>query len=161
MQTDRQSRLEVGVDFGVSLIVNLVTQMLFYGALATTGRSLTFAALVLGLAVPRRYAIRRLFNALLTPGTQQSRRQSWVEVGVDTILALTIALLLQRLCYGAAASWGTAGGVTAVLYAVTMGRRYALRRLFETWNVRQAQASSQSNLHLLSCKARHTEAPNT
>ena len=32
MQTCRQSRLEVGADFGVSLVVNLVAQMLFYGA---------------------------------------------------------------------------------------------------------------------------------
>ena len=51
MQTYRQSRFEVGADFGVSLLINLVTQFLFYGALATAGRSLTFAALVLGLAV--------------------------------------------------------------------------------------------------------------
>ena len=31
MQTCRQSRLEVGTDFGVALVVNLVTQGLFYG----------------------------------------------------------------------------------------------------------------------------------
>ena len=139
MQTSRQSRLEVGADFAVSLLVNLVTQLLFYGALATAGRSLTFAALVLGLGVPRRYAIRHLFNTRVAPGAPQSRRQSWAEVGVDTVLALLIAILLQRLCYGAAASWTTASGVTAVLYAITMGRRYALRRLFETWNAPQTQ----------------------
>jgi hypothetical protein len=45
MQTCRQSRLEVGVDFGVLLLVNLVGQCPFYGALAITGRSLTFATL--------------------------------------------------------------------------------------------------------------------
>jgi hypothetical protein len=137
MQTYHQSHLEIGADFGVSLCVNLVTQMLFYGTLATTGRSLTFAALVLGLAVPRRYAIRRLFNALVTPGIRQSRRQSWVEVGVDTVLAIVIAFLLQCLCYSAAATWTTAGGLTVVLYSMTMGRRYALRRAFEAWNMRQ------------------------
>src|SRR5207253_353919 len=137
MQTHRQSSLEVGADFGVSLLINLVTQLLFYGALATAGRSLTFAALVLGLAVPRRYAIRRLFNALVTPGTRQSRRQSWTEVGVDTVLAIVGAFLLQRLLYSAAATWTTAGGLTVVLYAITMCRRYALRRVFEAWNVRQ------------------------
>ena len=48
MQTYRQSRFEVGADFGVSLLINLVTQFLFYGALATAGRSLAFASLVLG-----------------------------------------------------------------------------------------------------------------
>jgi hypothetical protein len=78
------------------LIINLVTQFLFYGALATAGRSLTLAALVLGLAVPRRYAIRRLFNARIAPGTRQSCAQSWFEVGVDTVLAILIASLLQR-----------------------------------------------------------------
>ena len=137
MQTHRQSSLEVGADFGVSLLVNLVTQMLFYGALATVGRSLTLAALVLGLAVPRRYAIRRLFNTLVAPGVRQSRGQSWVEVGVDTVLAIVVAILLQRLCYGAAATWGKAGGVTIALYAITMGRRYVLRRVFETWQARR------------------------
>ena len=137
MQTCRQSRLEVGADFGVSLLVNLVAQVLFYGALATAGRSLTFAALVLGLAVPRRYAIRRLFNARLAPGARQSRWQSWLEVCSDTVVALVMAIILQRLCYGAAATLTTAGGVTAVLYAVALGRRYALRRVFETWHARQ------------------------
>jgi hypothetical protein len=139
MQTCRQSRLEVGADFGVSLLINLVTQVLFYGALATAGRSLTFAALVLGLAVPRRYAIRRLFNAFVAPGTRQSRWQSWLEVGGDTAVAIVMAIVLQRLCYGAAATLTKAGGVTIALYAITMGRRYALRRVFETWNARQTE----------------------
>lgn len=137
MQTCRQSRLEVGADFGVSLVVNLVTQILFYGALATAGRSLTLAALVLGLAVPRRYATRRLFNTLVASGARQSRWQSWLEVGIDTVLAIVVSILLQRLCYGAAATWTKAGGLTIVLYAITMGRRYALRRWFEAWNTRQ------------------------
>jgi hypothetical protein len=136
MQTSRHSGLEVGADFGVSLLINLVTQLLFYGPLATAGRSLTFAGLLLGLAVPRRYAIRRLFNTLLTPGTRQSRGQSWCEVGVDTVLAIGVAILLQRLFYGTAATWGKAGGMTVALYAITMGRRYALRRVFETWQAR-------------------------
>ena len=144
MQTCRQSRVEVGADFGVSLVINLVTQGLFYGALATAGRSLTLAALVLGLAVPRRYAIRRLFNALVTPGTRQTRWQSWVEVGSDTAVAIIMAMVLQRLCFGAAATLTKAGGVTVALYAVTMGRRYALRRVFETWNARQENLSLYS-----------------
>ena len=137
MQTYRQSRVEVGADFGVSLVINLVAQGLFYGALATAGRSLILAALVLGLAVPRRYAIRRLFNALVAPGTRQSRWQSWVEVCSDTAVAIVMAIVLQRLCYGAAATLTKAGGVTVVLYAITIGRRYALRRVFETWNARK------------------------
>ena len=137
MQTSRQSGLEVGADFGVSLLINLVTQLLFYGALATAGRSLAFAALVLGLAVPRRYAIRRLFNTLVTSGARQSRGQSWLEVGVDTVLAIVVAIVLQRLFYGGAATWEKAGGVTVILYVITMGRRYALRRVFESWQARR------------------------
>src|SRR5215470_7353059 len=139
MQTCRQSRLEVGADFGVSLLVNLVAQLLFYGALATAQRSLTLAMLVLGLAVPRRYAIRRLFNALVAPGGHQSRWQSLLEVCSDTIVAIVMAIVLQRLCYGAAATLTKAGGMTVVLYVITMWRRYALRRVFEAWNVRQAE----------------------
>ena len=138
MQTCRQSRLEVGADFGLSLLVNLVAQFLFYGALATAGRSLTFAALVLGLAVPRRYATRRLFNALVAPGARQSPWQSWLEVSIDTVLAIVMAIMLQRLCYGPAATWVKAGGLTVTIYALTMGRRYTLRRVFEAWNTRQA-----------------------
>src|SRR2546430_16090004 len=115
MQTHRQSGLEVGADFGVSLLINLVTQLLFYGALATAGRSLTLAALVLGLAVPRRYAIRRLFNTLVAPGTRQSHWQSWLEVIIDTVVAIVVAILLQRLCYGTAATWTKAGGLTVAL----------------------------------------------
>ena len=139
MQTCRQSRLEVSTDFGLSLFINLATQLLFYGALATAGRSLAFAALVLGLAVPRRYAIRRLFNTCVAPGAHQSRWQSWLEISVDTVLAIGVAIMLQRLFYGAAATWAKAGGLTVALYAITMARRYALRRIFEAWNTRQAE----------------------
>jgi TRAP-type C4-dicarboxylate transport system permease large subunit len=141
MQTCHQSRLEVGADFGVSLVINLVAQLCFYGVLATAGRGLTFAALVLGLAVPRRYAMRRLFNTFVAPGTRQARWQSWLEVGADTVVAIVMAIVLQRLCYGAAATLTKAGGVTVVLYAVTMGRRYALRRVFDTWNARQEKSA--------------------
>ncbi|MGE3539245.1 MAG: hypothetical protein AB7N91_17665 [Candidatus Tectimicrobiota bacterium] len=137
MQTAHHSRLEVGVDFGLSVLVNLGAQLFIYGALATAERSLAFAACVLFLAVPRRYAMRRLFNAFISPGARQTRWQSWLEVGVDTLLAIVIAMLLQRLVYGSAATLTRAGSVTVLLYAMTMGRRYALRRVFDAWEARQ------------------------
>jgi hypothetical protein len=137
MQTRAQSGLEVGIDFGFSLLMNIGAQLLFYGALATAGRSLAVAALVLGLAVPRRYAIRRLFNALLPLNTRQPRWHAWLEVGVDTVLGFCVAMVLQWLFYGPAATWAKAGGLTAVVYAITMGRRYILRRLFDRWSVSQ------------------------
>lgn len=145
MQTRGHSRLEVGVDFSLSLLVNIGAQILFYGALATAGRSLSVAALVLGLAMPRRYATRRIFNTLLLPGTHQPRWQSWLEVGVDTVLGLCLAIVLQWVFYGPAATWAKAGGLTGIIYAITMCRRYILRRLFERWHAshRERSASTQ------------------
>ncbi len=137
MQTGRQSRVEVGADFLVSLLVNLVGQCLAYGALATVGRGLGFAAIILGISIPRRYMTRRFFNTFVTPGTRQPRWQSWLEIITDTVIALLIAIVLQRVFYGAAATWAKAGSLTVGLYAFTMTRRYALRRFFETWNGRQ------------------------
>jgi hypothetical protein len=133
-QTHHQTRIEVGIDLGLSLCVNLAAQFLVYGELATASRSLTFAALVLGLAVPRRYAIRRLFNSSLSAGERQSRWQSGLEVGVDTVLGFFLAILLQWFFYGAAATWAKMGGLTVLLYGLTMGRRYLLRRFFEKEN---------------------------
>jgi hypothetical protein len=141
MQTHHHSRLEVGADFGVSLLVNLVGQLLCYGALATASRSVLFAAVLLGLAIPRRYVTRRVFNAFVTPGARQLRWQSWCEVIVDTVVAIVMAILLQRLFYGAAATWAKAGGLTLALYAFTMVRRYTMRRLFEAWDMRQEQVA--------------------
>jgi hypothetical protein len=93
---------------------------------------------VLSLAVPRRYVLRRLFNAAVAPGRRQSRWHAWLEVLTDTAVALVLAVILQRLWYGAAATVSTAGGVTLALYALTLGRRYALRRVFDAWQARQA-----------------------
>ena len=138
MQTHGQTRLEVGIDVGFSLIVNIGAQLLVYGVHATAGRSLLFAALVLGFAIPRRYTTRRLFNAWPANGAPQTRRHSWLEVGMDTMIGLGIAFALQWLIYGAAATWAKAGGLTIVLYVVTLGRRYLLRRLFESWSVRHS-----------------------
>jgi hypothetical protein len=137
MQTRAQSGLEVGIDFGLSLMMNIGAQLLFYGALATAGRSLSVAALVLGLAIPRRYTIRRLFNALLPLNTRQPRWHSWLEVGVDTVLGFCVAIVLQWVFYGAAATWAKAGGLTAVVYAITLCRRYILRRLCDRWSASQ------------------------
>jgi len=137
MQTRMQSGLEVGIDFGLSFLMNIGAQILVYGALATAGRSLSVAALVLGLALPRRYTTRRVFNTLLPLEAEQPRWHSWAEVGVDTVLGLCVAIVLQWIFYGPAATWAKAGGLTAVVYAITMCRRYIMRRIFERWSMRQ------------------------
>jgi hypothetical protein len=144
MQSRAQSSLEVGIDFGFSLLMNIGAQLFFYGALATAGRSLAVAALVLGLAIPRRYSIRRLFNALLPLNTRQPRWHTWFEVGVDTVLGFCVAMVLQWLFYGPAATWAKAGGLTAVVYAITMGRRYLLRRLCDRWSTSQEASRRHS-----------------
>jgi hypothetical protein len=79
-QTRQHSRLEVAVDVLLMLMVNIGGQMLVYGAAATTWRAGAFAAATLALATPRRYATRRLFNALVVPGEGQSPWHSWLEV---------------------------------------------------------------------------------
>jgi TRAP-type C4-dicarboxylate transport system permease large subunit len=117
--------------------MNIGGQILFYGSHATAEHSVTLAVLILGLAIPRRYATRYLFSTRQKTGTQQTHWQSWCEVGVDTVLAIAMAFILQWLIYGAEATWAKAGGLTVVLYLVTMGRRYVLRRFFETWRRRQ------------------------
>jgi hypothetical protein len=130
--------VEVGVDMCLSLLVNLGAQVLFYGALATAGRSLPLAVLVIGLAYPRRFATRRIFNHL-RPSGPQPHWQSWLEVVVDTLLAFGVALGLQWAFYGEAATWGKAGGLTGGLYLLTMCRRYLLRRLFEALALRRVR----------------------
>lgn len=146
MQTRAQSGLEVGIDFGLSLLMNIGAQLLFYGTLATAGRSLSMAAFVLGLAIPRRYTIRRLFNALLSLHARQPRWHAWLEVGVDTVLGFCVAIILQWIFYGPAATWAKAGGLTAVVYAITMCRRYILRRLCDRWSA-PPEAHSSPSLH--------------
>ncbi len=145
MQPRRQTLCEVGIDFVLSLGVNIGGQLVVYGDLATAGRSFTFAMLILGLAVPRRYATRLLFNRWVPIGTQQSRWQSWLEVGCDTAIALAVAFILQWMFYGAAATWAKAGGLTMLVYAVTMGRRYLLRRFFTLWNARSLHSPETSS----------------
>jgi hypothetical protein len=136
MQTHSLTHLEVGVDVSLSLIVNIGAQLFVYGVLATAGRSLMLATLILGLAIPRRYATRRLFESYLTSGIPQTRWQSWLEVGTDTVCGLCMAIALQWMVYGAAATWEKAGGLTVGIYAMTLGRRYLLRRLFAGWSTR-------------------------
>jgi hypothetical protein len=138
MQTRRQSTLEVSFDFTFSILINLVGQRLFYGTLATAGRMTFFAVAVLGLAYARRYTTRRLFNARVPVGQRQSRGHSALEAVSDTVLGLLIAYALQVAVYGAAATVIRAGGLTAVVYGLTMLRRYAIRRIFVALEARKA-----------------------
>lgn len=131
MQTRQHSRWEVAVDLVLMLVVNIGGQMLVYGAAATTLRASSFAAATVLLALPRRYTTRRLFNAYGTGQQGQSRWHSWLEVSTDTLLAFAMGVVLQLLWYGPAATWLTISGLTAGVYAVTLLRRYLLRRGFE------------------------------
>jgi hypothetical protein len=97
-----------------------------------------FAIAVLGLAYARRYTTRRLFNAMIPAGQRQSRRQSVLEAMSDTLLGLLIAYALQVVVYGAAATVARAGGLTVVVYGLTMLRRYVIRRLFVAHEARTA-----------------------
>jgi hypothetical protein len=151
MQTHRQSVLEVSIDYVFSVLVNIGGQMLVYGQHATAGRVLFLALPILLSAYPRRFATRRLFNALLSGGVQQPRWHSVLEVVSDTVLGLLIAIALQVLIYRSAATMVRAGGLTALIYAVTLLRRYILRRVFVHFDVSAARVQ-----RLLSRLAGHT-----
>ena len=138
MQTPWQTTLEVLVDFVFSILVNIGGQLLFYRALATVERVTLFAALVLGLALARRFATRRFFEALVPVGTRQPHWQSIVESTVDTALGFGIAVALQMLIYGETATFLRASGLTFMIYGLTIVRRYLLRRLFAALALRMA-----------------------
>ena len=151
MQTRRQSVLEVSIDYVCSVLVNIGGQMLVYGQHATARRVLFLALPILLAAYPRRFATRRLFNALLPEGVRQPRWHSVLEVVSDTVLGLLIAIVLQVLIYGSAATMVRAGGLTALIYAVALLRRYLLRRIFVRFDVWAARVR-----RLLSRSAGHT-----
>ena len=138
MQTRWHSTLEVSLDFAFSIFINLAGQRLFYGTLATAGRMTFFAIAVLGLAYARRYATRRLFNAMIPVGQRQSHQYSALEAMSDTILGLLIAYALQVVVYGDAATVVRAGGLTVLVYGLTMLRRYVIRRIFVAHEARTA-----------------------
>jgi hypothetical protein len=139
MQTHRQSVLEVSIDYVFSLLVNIGGQMLVYGRHATAGRMTLLALPILLSVYPRRFATRRLFNALLPEGVRQPRWHSVLEVLSDTALGFLIAIALQVIIYGSAATLVRAGGLTALIYAVALLRRYILRRIFVSFDMQEAR----------------------
>ncbi len=138
MQTHWQSTLEVATDFGFSLLINIGGQLVFYHAVATTGRVTLLAVLILASAFVRRFITRRAFETLVPAGTRQSRWQSVVECAADTALGFTIAVAVQLLIYGEAATLLRASGLTLLVYGLAMLRRYVLRRIFAAWALRTA-----------------------
>jgi hypothetical protein len=140
MQTHRQSLLEVSIDYFFSLLVNIGGQILVYGKHATTGRMMFLALPILLSVYPRRFATRRLFNALLSEGVRQPRWHSILEVMSDTVLGFLIAIALQVIIYGSTATLARAGGLTALIYVVALLRRYMLRRIFVSFDVPAARA---------------------
>jgi len=130
MQTRAQSTLEVFTDFVFSILVNVGGQLLLYGTAATITRVTFFSSIFLILVFARRFATRRFFEALTSPGTRQSRYHSALEALSDTVLGFVIAVILQLLIYREAATLLRASFLTLGLYVLTMVRRYLLRRIF-------------------------------
>jgi hypothetical protein len=138
MQTHWQSTLEVATDFGFSLLINIGGQLVFYHAVATTGRVTLLAVLILASACVRRFITRRAFESLVPVGARQSRWQSVLESAADTALGFAIAVALQMLIYGEAATLLRTSGLTFLVYGLAMLRRYLLRRVFAAWALRTA-----------------------
>jgi hypothetical protein len=142
MQTRTQALLEVSVDYVFSILINIGGQLLFYPVLATTGRVTVFAGTLLGLAFVRRLLTRRLFEAFVAPGMPQPHWQSVLESVGDTLLGFGVAVILQKLVYGDAATLLRAGGLTFGIYTLTMLRRYLIRRVFVAVAVSRARHQS-------------------
>ena len=138
MQTRWQSILEVATDFGFSLLINIGGQLVFYHAVATTGRVTLLAVLILASAFVRRLITRRAFETLVPAGTRQSRWQSALESAADTALGFAIAVALQMFVYGKVATLLRASSLTFLVYGLAMLRRYFLRRVFAAWALRTA-----------------------
>jgi hypothetical protein len=138
MQTRAQSSLEAFVDFLFSIVMNVGGQRVLYGAGATVGRITFFSSIFLAVVFLRRFGTRRFFEALTPAGTRQSRRHSALEVVSDTVVGFGIAVVLQMLIYGEAATLWRAGGLTFGLYVLAIVRRYILRRIFDAVAVRTA-----------------------
>jgi hypothetical protein len=130
MQSRRRSTLEVSIDFLFSILFNIGGQFLVYGLYATAKRVTSFTLILLTLVYVRRYATRRLFNAWLPQGSRQPRWHSALESVGDTFLGMLIAYGLQLIIYGDRATLIRAGGLTVAIYALTMIRRYIIRRIF-------------------------------
>lgn len=122
---------EISLDLGLAVLTNIVAQYLVYAP--TVAQSTSFAVVILGLAYLRRLWTRHVFATFILEDRPQTRRQSGLEVGVDTALAFMVGVGLQLVWYGAAVTWAKAGGLTLVVYTVTLIRRYLLRRIFVWW----------------------------
>jgi hypothetical protein len=136
MQTRAQSLLEVSLDFVVSILVNIVGQLVFYPAQATMARVTFFSGIFLPLAFGRRWCIRRLFERWTPRDQQQPRWLSALEAISDTMLGFGLAIVLQFLIYSEVATLLRASSLTVGLYLLTMLRRYVIRRLFVAWTLR-------------------------
>ena len=130
MQTRAQSTFEALVDFVCSILMNVGGQFIIYGTAATATRVTFFSSVFLILVFVRRFTTRRFFEALTPTGTRQSRSHSALEAVSDTVLGFIIAIVLQLLVYGKAATLVRAGLLTLGLYGLTMIRRYISRRIF-------------------------------
>jgi hypothetical protein len=159
MQTRAQSSLEAFVDLLFSMLMNVGGQRLLYGTVATVGRITFFSSIFLAAVFLRRLGTRRVFEALTPAGTRQSRLHSALEVVSDTVLGFGIAVVLQLLIYGEAATVWRAGGLTFGLYVVAIIRRYVLRRIFDAVAARTVTRRNALAAEGLPRAAQHGDTP--
>ena len=134
-QSRRQSGWEVGIDFAISIAINLSIQAVFLNTF-TLKRGLSFTAMFLLAGFVRRYLVRRGFNWMV--GAQgQSRRMSLLEAVTDTVLAVGVAFAIVRVWYPAE-SMPRVSSIFVSVYILTMLRRYVIRRGFE-WASRRGE----------------------
>lgn len=144
-QSLRHSRWEVGLDFCLSLLVNLSVQAWFLPTF-TFRHGVSFTAVFLLLSLLRRYGLRRWFNRLDRPERGQTRWMSLLEAWADTVIAMGMALGMAALWYPQE-PLPRLSGLIGIVYLLTMLRRYLFRRFFE-WLHRRGLAPTVSPLPL-------------
>ena len=138
-QSASHSRWEVGVDFCISIAINIGIQALTLNSF-TVVRGLSFTAVFLVLALCRRYIVRRSFNRMVMSEAGQSRAMSLLESTTDTLLAVAIAFALTLFWYPGE-PLARITGLIAASYALAFARRFALRRFFEWLPRRQREGA--------------------
>jgi hypothetical protein len=141
-QSTTHSRWEVGLDFCLSVLINLGVQAVFVHTF-TLSRGLSFTGTFMTLAMVRRYLMRRGFNRFVPPNAGQSRGMSLLEAGTDTVLAVVMAFGMVALWYPSE-PLPRVSALIVVFYCATMLRRYLLRRFFE-WLERSVPSAASSS----------------
>ena len=134
-QTRVQSGLETLITniigFGSSIALQMVL-LPWYGIHIHIAQNILITTLAYSIALPRSYALRRLFNRWHAPGGQP-KWQSSCEAGIDLALGYASSVLMHWFLFpvlGYNVSLVNNAQISAVFYLFAYVRKFILRRAF-------------------------------